>query len=231
MPTTWSNIWSTKMAPQPSVGSTMLALLLLARWTGMKLKPIQSPNPTKLNAIATMEFDWLDCPVLTQSDTIDHPIIDTEDLSIASFDAGHKPSGTAVADKDSLATAQASVAGMEDSKAAPHSASTAIQGSSKLVPIDVDANDLASMVDTVYTTSEPLSDSSSDSSILGDPPEDSQENLLEHCMFHYSGATSVAPPDDMDVELFEEDPDPVADDACPTLPLYHSHLLETNNRP
>jgi len=40
MPTTLSNIWSTKIEPQPSIGSTMLALLLLVRWTGMKQKPI-----------------------------------------------------------------------------------------------------------------------------------------------------------------------------------------------
>ncbi len=100
-----------------------------------------------------MEFDWLDCPDLTQTDTTNQPAINTEDLSIASFDAGHKPSGKVVDDNDSLATAQVSVAGMVDSNAAPPTASTIIQGSSKLVPVDVDANDPASMANIVYTAS------------------------------------------------------------------------------
>ncbi len=110
---------------------------------------------------------------------------------------------------------------MVDSNAAPPAASTAI--SSKLKPVDVNANDLASMADTVYTASEPLSDSSSDSSISDDPSEDSTEDSLEHHMFHYSGATPAAPLDDMDTALPEEDPDSVADDAnmpdSSTLPL------------
>jgi len=50
-----------------------------------------------------------------------------------------------------------------------------------------------------------------------------QDDLPEHCMFHYPGATPAAPLDDMDMELPKEDPDPVMDDAdmpdSSTLPL------------
>jgi len=103
---------------------------------------------TELNAIATTEFDWLDCP--TQSDTVNWPAIDTEDLSVTSFDAGHKPSGKVVADNDSLAMAQASVAGT-----VPSSASTTIQGSSKLAPINVDAMSLYDRHSLLPLLSEP----------------------------------------------------------------------------
>jgi len=44
-------------------------------------------SEVELQAIATMEFDWLDCPVLAQSEAVDKPIIDTDDLSVSSFDA------------------------------------------------------------------------------------------------------------------------------------------------
>jgi len=118
---------------------------------------------------------------------------------------------------------------MANSNTTPPLTSAAIQGSSKLAPINVDADDLASMADTVYTALEPPSDSSSDSSISGDPPDDSQEEPLAYCKFHYPGATSAAPLDDMETELPDEDPDPVMEDAN-TLP-HHSCLLETNNRP
>ncbi len=101
----------------------------------------------------------------------------------------------------------------------PPSASNVTQGSSKLVPVNGDANDLASMVDTIYAASEPSSDSSSKSSDLEDPPDDSSEDPPEH----HSDATPVAPPDDMEMELPEEDLDPVMDDAhmpnSSTLPL------------
>jgi len=40
------------------------------------------------------------------------PANDTEDLSVASFDASHKSSGKVADDNDSLAMAQASIAGM-----------------------------------------------------------------------------------------------------------------------
>ncbi len=47
-----------------------------------------------------MEFDWLDCPNLMQTDDVNQPSIGTEDLSVISFDVGHKPSGKAAADDD-----------------------------------------------------------------------------------------------------------------------------------
>ncbi len=113
----------------------------------------------------------------------------------------------------SMADTVASIAGTVDSNAAPPAASTAIQGFSKLAPVNVDANDLASMADTAYAAPEPSPDSSSDSSISGDPPNDYQEDLLEHCTFRDPGATPAAPPDDMEMDLPEEDPDPVMEDA------------------
>ncbi len=79
-------------------------------WNEVEAHPIPK-SEMKLNAIARMEFDWLDCPDLTQNDAINWPTIDTEDLSIASFDTGHKPSSKVADDNDSLATAQASVDG------------------------------------------------------------------------------------------------------------------------
>jgi len=87
-------------------------------WNEAEACPIPK-SETKLNAINTREFDWLDCPDLTQNNAIDQPAIDTEDLSVTSFDAGHKPSGKVADNNDSLAMAQASVAGMVDSNAAP----------------------------------------------------------------------------------------------------------------
>jgi len=75
---------------------------------------------TILQAIATMEFDWINCPNLAQSKAVDHPIIVTDDLSVSFFDARHKPSGCKVtANDDSLAMAQASVAGTVNANAAP----------------------------------------------------------------------------------------------------------------
>jgi len=96
-----------------------------------------------------MEFDWLDCPDLTQREDVNQPAIGAEDLSVVSFDASYKPSGKTADNNDSLATAQASVANTVDSTTVPPSASAALQGSSKLAPIDVDADDLAPMTDTI----------------------------------------------------------------------------------
>jgi len=73
----------------------------------------------ELNAVATMEFDWLDCPNLMQAEDVNQPTIGIEDLSVASFDMGHKPSGKAAGDDDSLATAQASIANIANSNTAP----------------------------------------------------------------------------------------------------------------
>jgi len=79
-------------------------------WNKEEERPIPR-SKTELQEIATMEFDWLDCPDLAQSEVVNQPIIDTNDLSVSSFNAGHKPSGCkAAADDDSLTTAQASVA-------------------------------------------------------------------------------------------------------------------------
>jgi len=128
---------------------------------------LSQKSETELNAITMMEFDWLDCPDLTQNDAL--PLTCTEDLSVTSFDAGHKPSGTVADTNDSLAMAQASISGTVDSNTALPSTSKVIQGSSKLVPVDVDANDLASMAVTVYDASVSLSNFSSVSSDLEDP--------------------------------------------------------------
>jgi len=111
-----------------------------------------------------MEFDWLDCPDLTWTDAVGWPTIDTDDLSVASFNTGHKPNGKVTANDDSLAMAQATVVGMVDPEVAPPLASTAAQRSSKLVPVDINANDLASMVATVYNASKSSSTSLLDSS-------------------------------------------------------------------
>jgi len=93
-------------------------------------KEKECPTPKskiKLSKLATMEFDWLDCPDLAQADTIDHPQIDTNDLSISSFDIGHLPSGKADANNNSLAMAQASVVGTVNKDADPP-ANTAAPG-------------------------------------------------------------------------------------------------------
>jgi len=116
-------------------------------------------------------------------------------------------------DLASMADTVASNAGTVDSNAAPPAPTTIIQGSSQLAPVNVNANDLASMADTAYASVESSSDSSSDSSISEDSPEDSPEDFLVLHVFHCSGATSAAPLDDMEMELLEEDPDPVTDDA------------------
>jgi len=166
-------------------------------------------------------FDWLDCPDLAQSEAVDHLLINMEDLSVPSFDARHKPSGcTTTANDNSLAMAQASVAAMVTANAAPPPDSTTpVLGSSKVRPIDLDTNNLASMVDTVYNSSESSSDSSSasdSSTSLNDlPVEDSEEDNLD--------SAHLAPPNDMETELSEEDPDPVMEDATmpdsTTIPL------------
>jgi len=69
-------------------------------------------------------------------------------LSVTSFDAGQKPSGKVADANDSLTMGQASISGMTDLYATPPSTSNVIQGSSKLVPVDVDANDLACILYT-----------------------------------------------------------------------------------
>jgi len=72
-----------------------------------------------------------------------------EDLSVITFDKDHKPSGKPAGNDDSLATAQASINTTSGSTSGPPTTLGAIQGSSKLVPVDMEANDLASMADMV----------------------------------------------------------------------------------
>jgi len=105
-------------------------------------------SESELNKIAFMTFDWLDYPNLSQADTVDHPQIDTEDLSILSFDTSHLPGGK-VAD-NSLVTAQASVAGTMEDEADPAPVSTAAQGAKTLVPVDVYADNLPSLYGGFY---------------------------------------------------------------------------------
>jgi len=69
------------------------------------------------------------------------------------------------AEDNSLATAQASVAGTVEDEADPAPASTAAQDTKTVVPVHDDAGNLASMEDSVYNSS-----SSSSSSSLEDHP-------------------------------------------------------------
>jgi len=81
-----------------------LAAASKMEWNKEKECPVPQ-SKSELNAIATMTFDWLDCPDHTQADTVEWPQINTEDLSIPSFDTGHLPSKQTAADDNSLATA------------------------------------------------------------------------------------------------------------------------------
>jgi len=86
MPTSWLNVWSTKMAPALYwFNYAGLATTDEMDWNEAEAHLIPKSN-TKLTAIATMEFDCLDCPDLTQTDTVNWPTIDTEDLSVASIE-------------------------------------------------------------------------------------------------------------------------------------------------
>jgi len=112
-------------------------------------------SESELKAILKMEFDWLDCPDLSQADVVDCPSVNVEDLSIASFDAHHQAGGKtaeATADDDSLATAQKSVSAAVD----PTAAKDFVEGlgTSALVAVDVDADDLASLANTVIASTD-----------------------------------------------------------------------------
>jgi len=61
-------------------------------WNKEEECPI-SKSESELKKIATMTIYWLDCPDLAQAYTMDQPQINTEDLSILSFDTGHIPGG------------------------------------------------------------------------------------------------------------------------------------------
>ncbi len=91
-------------------------------------------------------------------------------------------------DLASMADTVLSNAGTVHSDAAPPATNTATHGSSQLAPIDVDTDDLASMADTANTSVESSLDSSSDSSISEDPPEDSSGTFTHHV---FSAATST----------------------------------------
>ncbi len=90
--------------------------------------------------------------------------------------------------------AQASIVGIVDTEAEPPPA-TAAQGAKTLVPVNVDANDLASMEDSMYNSA---SSSSCSSSSSKDPPN----------------SASTAPPEDMETEPPEAKLDPVAEDGA-----------------
>jgi len=116
-------------------------------WNAAEDRPI-SKSEAELKKLAIMEFDWLDCPDLNQAEDTTRPAMGAEDLSVVTFDKDHKPSGTAAADDNSLATAQASVNTTAGSASAPP-ASGIIIGTSALAPLDLEADDLASMADTI----------------------------------------------------------------------------------
>ncbi len=87
-------------------------------------------------------------------------------------------------------------------------------GSSKLTPVDIDANNLASKIDTVDGPSDSSSDSSSNSSISEDLPNNTWEGPLDYHAVLFLGTYYVDHPDDMETECPEEAPDPVRDDAA-----------------
>ncbi len=60
---------------------------------------------------------------------------------------------------------------------------------------------------------QPLSNSSSNSSGLEDACDDSSEDPPQVHLYNHSGATPAAPPGDMEIKLSEEDHDPVTDNA------------------
>jgi len=105
-------------------------------------------------------------------------------------------------DLASMADMVASKASSVHSAATPPAATTT-RGSSQLAPINVDADDLASMDNTATI---PL-DSSSDSSISEDPSEGSPVAFTSY-VFNCLATTPAAPPEDMVMELPEVDPDP-----------------------
>ena len=118
-------------------------------WDAKANRPVHK-SESELKAILKMEFDWLDCPDLSQADVVDRPLVNVEDLSVASFDANHQAGGKpadATVDDDSLATAPKSVSAAVD----PTTAKDFVEGSgtSALVAVDVDADELASVADTV----------------------------------------------------------------------------------
>jgi len=82
-----------------------------------------------------------------------------------------------------------------------------------LKPVDVNADDLTSMIDTIDGPSDSSSDSSSSSSISEYPPDDLQGDPLDYHKIIFSGNYYVDPPADMATEHPEEAPDPVMIDT------------------
>jgi len=97
-----------------------------------------------------------------------------------------------VADDDSLATAQPSIAGTEEEAADTPPASTIVQGAKTLVPVDEDTDNLASMEDSIYSSSNSSSLSSSSSNV------------------DHPASASTAPPEEMETVPHDKDPDPDA---------------------
>jgi len=160
-------------------------------WNKEKEHPIPK-SESELNKIAAMTFNGLNCPNLAQADKLNQPHIDTEDLSISSFNTSHLPGGKVAAEDNSLATAQAYVAGTVKDEADLALATTAAQVAKTLVPVDVDTDDLASMKDSIHNSCN--SSSSSSSSSLKDHPN----------------SASTAPPEDMEMEPHDEESNPIA---------------------
>ncbi len=70
---------------------TGLAAASEMEWNKEEEHPI-SRSESECNKIASVTFDWLDCPDLAQADTMDQSQIDTE-MSILSFNTSHLPGG------------------------------------------------------------------------------------------------------------------------------------------
>jgi len=115
-----------------------------------------------------------------------------------------------LASKVNTVTSIANTVNSTSASAAP----ATIQGSSKLTPVDVDADNLTSMIDTVDAPSDSSSDSSSYSYISEGPPDDIQEGSLDYHKDLFSGTYYVDPLDDMETEHPKEAPDPVTEDAA-----------------
>jgi len=118
-------------------------------WDAKAGRPVHK-SEAELKTILKMEFDWLEGPDLSQVDVVDRTSVNVEDLSVASFDANHQTSGrtaATTADDDSLATAPKSVSAADGPTVARNIVEGA--GTSALTAVDVDANELASVADTV----------------------------------------------------------------------------------
>jgi len=103
--------------------------------------------PIQIRAHCNCHYDLrlAGCLDLAQANAVDQPQIDTDNLSISSFNTGHIPGKQVAVDDNSLATAQTSMAGTVEEADDSALASTTVQGAKTLVPVDVDADDLASM--------------------------------------------------------------------------------------